>query len=387
MAIVTIAELKTYFETGDRPTQQQFVNLIDTLATGGVATPNLQQVTTAGFTTSTKIASSDGGLNYSVMNNGYIDISTGNESVRIGASLVTSPYDVQLPDKLSGTETFAMLSDIGAGSGDVVGPASAVNNNIAIFNTTTGKLIKDSGISISTSTADIASSVKVPVWTAIVTYVTGLGYLLASTAASTYQAILTAANMHTYVDSLTALTTPVDADRLLIVDNSASLAKKITWTNIKATLKTYFDTLYQATLVSGTNIKSVEGSTLLGSTPLVISREIQIACSDETTALTTGTAKVTFRAPRAMVVTGVRASLTTAQSTGSIITVDINDSGTSILSTKLTIDNTEKTSVTAATAPVISDSAIADDAEITIDIDQVGDGTAKGLKITIQYTI
>jgi len=143
----------------------------------------------------------------------------------------------------------------------------------------------------------------------------------------------------------------------------------------------------QATLVSGTNIKTVEGSTLLGSTPLVISREIQLACSDETTALTSGTAKVTFRAPRAMVITGVRASLTTAQTSGSIFTVDINDSGTSILSTKLTIDNTEKTSTTAATAPVISDTAIADDAEITIDIDQVGDGTAKGLKITILYTI
>jgi hypothetical protein len=143
----------------------------------------------------------------------------------------------------------------------------------------------------------------------------------------------------------------------------------------------------QATLVSGTNIKTVEGSTLLGSTALVVAREIQLACSDETTALTAGTAKVTFRAPRAMVITGVRASLTTAQTSGSIFTVDINDSGTSILSTKLTIDNTEKTSTTAATPPVISNTAIADDAEITIDIDQIGDGTAKGLKVTILYTI
>jgi hypothetical protein len=111
--------------------------------------------------------------------------------------------------------------------------------------------------------------------------------------------------------------------------------------------------------------------------------EIQLACSDETTALTTGASKVTFRMPCAITVTSVRASLTTAQSSGSIFTVDINEGGTSILSTKLTIDNTEKTSVTAATSPVISDSSLADDAEITVDIDQVGDGTAKGLKITI----
>ena len=107
------------------------------------------------------------------------------------------------------------------------------------------------------------------------------------------------------------------------------------------------------------------------------------AASDETTALTTGTSKITFRMPYAMTLSAVRCSLTTAQTSGSIFTVDINGGGTSILSTKLTIDNTEKTSTTAATAAVISDTALADDAEITIDIDQVGDGTAKGLKITL----
>lgn len=112
-------------------------------------------------------------------------------------------------------------------------------------------------------------------------------------------------------------------------------------------------------------------------------QSIIVAASDETTALATGTAKVTFRMPYAFTLTSVRASLTTAQSSGSIFTVDINEGGTSILSTKLTIDNTEKTSTTAATATVISDTALADDAEITIDIDQIGDGTAKGLKVVL----
>lgn len=111
--------------------------------------------------------------------------------------------------------------------------------------------------------------------------------------------------------------------------------------------------------------------------------EVQLAASDETTALTTGAAKVTFRMPFAMTLTSVRASLTTAQTSGAIFTVDINEAGVSVLSTKLTIDNGEKTSVTAATPPVISDTALGDDAEITIDIDQIGDGTAKGLKITL----
>lgn len=110
---------------------------------------------------------------------------------------------------------------------------------------------------------------------------------------------------------------------------------------------------------------------------------ITIACSDETTDLTTGTAKVTFRMPFAMTLTDVRASVTTAP-TGATLTVDINESGVSVLSTLITIDAGEKTSETAATAPVISDSALANDAEITIDIDQVGSTVAgAGLKVTL----
>jgi hypothetical protein len=110
---------------------------------------------------------------------------------------------------------------------------------------------------------------------------------------------------------------------------------------------------------------------------------IEIGVSDETTPLTAGTNKFKFRMPFAMTLTGIRANLGTAQATGSIFTVDVNESGTTVLSTKLTIDNTEKTSVTAATPPVISDSALADDAEMSVDVDQVGDGTAIGLKIVL----
>ncbi len=108
-----------------------------------------------------------------------------------------------------------------------------------------------------------------------------------------------------------------------------------------------------------------------------------IAASDETTALTAGVAKVTLRMPYAFTLTEVRASLSVAQTGGAIFTVDVNEGGVSVLSTKVAIDNGEKTSTTAATATVISDASLADDAEITIDIDQVGDGTAKGLKVTL----
>jgi hypothetical protein len=106
-----------------------------------------------------------------------------------------------------------------------------------------------------------------------------------------------------------------------------------------------------------------------------------VAISDETTDITTGTAKVTFRWPYAnSTLTAVRASLSTTSSSGNP-TFDINEGGSTILSTTLSIDASEKTSTTAATAAVISDASIADDAEVTIDIDTAGTG-AKGAKIT-----
>lgn len=47
------------------------------------------------------------------------------------------------------------------------------------------------------------------------------------------------------IGDLSAKTTPVDADITVIEDSADSFVKKkLTWANIKATLKTYFDTLY-----------------------------------------------------------------------------------------------------------------------------------------------
>jgi hypothetical protein len=131
------------------------------------------------------------------------------------------------------------------------------------------------------------------------------------------------------------------------------------------------------------NLPDASG-TLALTTLLGASAELVIACSDETSNLTTGTAKVTFRMPYAMTLSSVRASVNTAP-TGSTLIVDINEGGSTILSTKLSIDASELTSTTAATAAVISDIALADDASITIDIDQIGSTIAgKGLKVVLK---
>jgi hypothetical protein len=109
--------------------------------------------------------------------------------------------------------------------------------------------------------------------------------------------------------------------------------------------------------------------------PLV---EYGTAISDLTTALTTGVNKGIIRLPVAVTLTEVRCSLLTAQTGGSIFTVDILEGGVSVLSTPVTIDNGETTSESAAAPPVISDSSLADNASMTFSITQVGDGTAVG---------
>jgi len=63
--------------------------------------------------------------------------------------------------------------------------------------------------------------------------------------------------MPTNWDLYDEMTTPVDADTALLHDVSETIVgkkmKKITWANIKATLKTYFDTLYLALVAPGTS--------------------------------------------------------------------------------------------------------------------------------------
>ena len=108
-----------------------------------------------------------------------------------------------------------------------------------------------------------------------------------------------------------------------------------------------------------------------------------IACSDETTALTTGT-KATFRMPYAFTVTAVRASLTTAGTTSGLTTIDINLGGSSIFTTNLLTINLGDTTSVGATAPNITTTALTNDGQMTIDVDGLSGGaTEAGLKVTI----
>lgn len=116
-----------------------------------------------------------------------------------------------------------------------------------------------------------------------------------------------------------------------------------------------------------------------------------VAITETATVVTSGVKQFSFRMPYAFTATEARATLDTGQTSGTTLKVDINEAGTSILgATKLTFDNGQEATGTAALSGItitnlssIADASIADNAEVTIDVDAVGDGTAKGLCVTL----
>lgn len=142
----------------------------------------------------------------------------------------------------------------------------------------------------------------------------------------------------------------------------------------------------QGTLNKGFWAVTTADTITIGTTSITIARArmqqeaLCVACSDEGSILAIGQ-KVAFRMPYDITLTEVRASLTTAQTSGSAFTVDVQKNATTLFSTKITIDNGEKTTATAAAPAVLSTTSVSEDDEITIILDQIGDGTATGLKV------
>ncbi|NTW20545.1 MAG: hypothetical protein HGA42_13495 [Nostocales cyanobacterium W4_Combined_metabat2_030] len=184
--------------------------------------------------------------------------------------------------------------------------------------------------------ANKTSSVKYSSAKSVVTWL--LNYLFSNTPAKT--------------------STLVDADLILAGDSEDTFKTKTrTWVQIKASLKSYFDPQYKIDTIS-------------------------IAMSDTSSVLLTGDAD-SLNAPYNFTLLNYWIAVKTAP-TATPITVDIKRNGTSITSTKASIDPTEKTSLT-GTSPVLTATSFVKGDEITPYVFSVGSGeSGRALKLYLE---
>lgn len=131
--------------------------------------------------------------------------------------------------------------------------------------------------------------------------------------------------------------------------------------------------------------RTIDNTTFDGTGNIKLNRVWQGKLAGELDTLTTGV-KLTFRMPYASTITGVKAAVNTASSSGNL-TIDIHENGTTIMSTdKITIEATETTSLNATTQPAVTDTSIAADALMTIEVDAAGTNAVSG-EVTIFYTL
>jgi len=121
------------------------------------------------------------------------------------------------------------LDDVGVSVGDVYGPAASVDSNLAEFDGVTGKVLKDGSL----SHADTLDAINKK----------------------------HSQNTDTNLGVLGTKNPPIDDDLVVQRDSAAAFALVTsTWTQIKAFLKTYFDTLYGTLATSHARLHAISST-------------------------------------------------------------------------------------------------------------------------------
>lgn len=157
--------------------------------------------------------------------------------------------------------------------------------------------------------------------------------------------------------------------------------------NVAGTLKKWNGTAYE--LVAGLGDAPSDGTGYVrkdgawAAEAAAANRYVNVALSDMTTDLTTGTAKAVWFAPEDGTLASVYIGVHDPSSSG-LVRVDMNDSGGSVFTTRPAIDATEATSLTGTAAVLDGAVSFVRGDKFTFDIDDAGTD-AKGLQVCIEY--
>ena len=189
------------------------------------------------------------------------------------------------------------------------------------------------------------------------------------------------------ITALTAIAAVAGEDLVAIVDDPSvsPVSKKATITQLVTFLDSVTQTLTNKTFDANGTGNSISNIDLADISTTAKTEMIAIALGDEATVLaaaSTSVPVVTYHMPYGFTLTDVKVGLTVAGTGAALVTIDVHEAGTTVLSTKVTVDATEKTSGTAATQPVVSDSALAVDSIIEVFVDVVdSNNLAAGAKV------
>jgi len=227
--------------TGNLPTNTTYWALLaskgDTGATGATGATGDTGATGATGTSFTWLGAYNAGTSY---------VANDNVSYNGSSYICILASTGNLPTNATYWSLLAQKGTDGTGSGDVLGPATNTDSYIPQWNGADSKTLKNG----------IPTSTFAPALGADDNYVTDAQLVvIGNTSGTNTGDSATPAETATTIGALiggAGDATPNDTDFVATSLTAAGILKKITWTNVKAFLKTYFDTLY-ARVLSGTD--------------------------------------------------------------------------------------------------------------------------------------